>query len=149
MDSLILRQVPKERWGDILFECFSTDQDLIDEYHITSGTDVETCVKRTLTDLFLCKDLKIYAIYVNEKLAAYFGEEENCQLLFMTGFFIKPEFRNRFFVTKFWMNVRSVFDYATFYVGVYTKNKPALKFLNQEGEMVYQDKAITTFSVTS
>ena len=145
MDNLVVRQVKRENWEALLTTCFSSDNDLISKWHIESGTNVKTCVHRTLTDLLSC-DLNVFTFMVDDQLAAYFGKERCDGKEFMTGFFIMPQYRNRFFITQFWLKVRGFFD-EPFYSGIYTKNIPARKFLDREGEIVYTDEEVTLFQI--
>lgn len=151
MRYLTVYEVPQSQWEEMLTECFSTDSELIEKWHIESGTDVKTCVNRTLTDLLSCPVLTIYSLYVGDDFAGYFGREifehngEEYQT--MTGFFVMPQFRERNFITQFWITVRRTFEDYPFLVGIFTKNERASNFLQEEGEVVYQDEQITTIII--
>lgn len=147
MNILTVHQVPKEKWRDTLFYCFSTDKELIDKWHIESGSRLNNCVNRTLKDLLICDNLVMYIIMVDEVIAAYFCKEELYGLNAMTGFMIIPKFRNKDFITKFWIKVMGVFNIKEFYVGVYTKNEAAIKFLNKKGSVFIQDDIKTIIKI--
>lgn len=142
--NLAVHEVPQSKWKEMLERCFSSDPELIQRWHIESGTNVETCVNRTLTDLLSSPNLKIYSIEADNEFAGYFGKETLEEYRFMTGFFIMPRFRNRVFIGKFWKIARTIFKGHSFIIGIYTKNERARKFLLKEGELIYQDENITT-----
>ncbi len=130
-------------YKEFLFECFGTDPELIEKWHIESGTNLETCVERTFKDLQNNK-VKFYILIDNNNLIGYFGKEENNNSLYLTGFFIKPEFRTKEIVKKFWNCVNTEFMGDTFYCGIYKKNEPAYNFLlKNEGIKVWeQDNSV-------
>lgn len=120
----------QQDYKDILSECFSSDKDLLDKWHIESGTSLENCVNRTYNDL---KQLNIefYPLYEDSKLIGYFCKEEVYNLSFLTGFFIKPEYRKKEYIKEFWNIVNNKFNNKQFYAGIYEKNIPAINFLKR------------------
>ena len=77
-------------YKELLQECFITDIDLINIYHIEAGKGIEACINRTFDDLKLW-NVKVFGLYEDNEIVGYFGKEAN---IYLTGFFIKPEYRN-------------------------------------------------------
>lgn len=114
-------------YKNIILECFSTDKDLIEKWHIVSGSGLENCTNKTVDDLKEFK-VNVYKLTQDNKLIGYFGIENNTHL---TGFFIKPEFRNKEIIQEFWNIVDSKFN-NTYMIGIFKKNVPAMKFLEKK-----------------
>lgn len=135
--------IEANNYKDYLTECFATDKDLIQKWHIESGTDLETCVNRTFNDLQE-NNVKFFVLLENNHLIGYFGKELNNNSLYLTGFFIKPEFRTKENIRKFWDCINTEFMGGTFFCGVYKKNIPALNFLRRnEGIEAWGDDKVT------
>lgn len=121
-----MKAIEVKNYRDIILDCFSSDKALTEKWHIVSGSGLENCVDRTTNDL---KEFKVvfYKLTENEKLVGYFGIENGTHL---TGFFIKPEFRNKEIIKEFWNIVDSKFN-STYMVGIFKKNIPAKRFLEK------------------
>jgi hypothetical protein len=121
-----------DNYKHIIYDCFSTDKDLIEKWHIESGSTLENCTNRTYNDM-KDLDLKFNTIYKEDKLLGYFGKEKFNNMNFLTGFFIKPEYRNKDNIKEFWNIVNNTFENKLFYAGLYNKNVPAINFLTRNG----------------
>lgn len=117
-----------ENFKPLLKECFSTDDNLINLYHIKATKGLEACVTDTY-DLLKDCNVKIYALRNDKENIGYFGVEGGN---FLTGFFIKPSYRNKENIVEFWKIVDSYMP-SVYYSGVYKKNIPAVKFLSRRG----------------
>lgn len=118
-------------YKDLLNECFETDTDLLQKWHIESGNGLEQCVERTYKDL-KSANVAIFKLDYNNDLAGYFGIEGGN---FLSGFFLKPEFRKKPFVELFWSEVDKQFKDPIYYAGLYKKNTPAINFLSKRGKV--------------
>lgn len=117
---------------NVIYECFSTDQELIDEYHVEAGTDLDTCVDRTFKDLLTIKDLKFNTIIEDGKICGFFGVHDLGNITSMAGYFLKNEYRNKESVLHFWRLVEKTINKKEFLVGVYKKNTRAVRFLKKK-----------------
>lgn len=118
----------------ILAECFVSDNALLNQWHVRSGRGLEACVERTFEDL-KGADVTFFKVTEGTNLVGYFAKETPSRHDFLTGFFIKPEFRTKEAKAEFWNLVRSQMS-ARFYCGLYTKNLPANKFIKSSGGSV-------------
>lgn len=134
---MIKKQV--EQYYDLIKECFSTDPELLSTWHIESGKGIDSCTIRTCKDL-ADADVEIYALELDNKVIGYFGVELD---LFMSGFFIKPEHRNKEVIKEFWSVVDDHFE-DEYMVGLYKKNTPAIEFLKKKTPSYYEldDEAV-------
>lgn len=121
----------KSKWKDILRECFESDKDLIEKYHIVSGQGLEKCIEKTYEDLCQCEKLDFYTLEVDKKFAGYFGIEIYEEGYYLTGFFLMPDYRNSKFIKEFW---KIVYKFAKFkfICGIYKKNERAKRFLEKK-----------------
>lgn len=117
---------------ETLYECFKTDKDLIQKWHVDSGKGLDACVKRTYKDLKSAQ-VRVYELKKDSELFGYFGIEKES---FLTGFFIIPKFRTKDGVTMFWNEVDNKFKDPIYYTGLYNKNIPAIKFIEKRGKKV-------------
>lgn len=111
---------------DLIVNCYQTDNAFIKKYHELSGSTLSACVDRTVSD-FINNNVNVYKLTDKEDLIGYFGEHNN----WLTGFFILPNKRKQY-KTKVWNQVINHFD-KDFNVGILLKNKPARKFLLNNG----------------
>ena len=117
----------------ILEECFATDLDLLNRYHIEAPAPLVTCVNRTYKDLMSCPEIVFYKIFDLSRLIGYFCKEtDKYGNKYLTGFFLKPEYRNWDYIKEFWSIVNKEIgeDYS---VGLYEKNSRAVKFIERSG----------------
>lgn len=119
-------------YKNLLSEFFESDNELIEKWHIESGNGLKACINRTHQDLRVA-DVDFYVLIENNKNIGYFGIEKNT---FLTGFFIKPEYRKKECIQMFWNIVNNHFENKPFYCGLYTKNERALNFLFKAGAKV-------------
>lgn len=117
-----------DNYYDIILDCFLTDNDLINTYHIESGTSVENCAKRTSDDLKKGSNLDFFKVVKDSQVIGFFGSESIDDNKFLTGFFLKPEYRTKEGLTEFWSMIKSYFK-KDFLVGIYSKNTRAIEFL--------------------
>lgn len=118
-------------YKDLLKNCFSTDEQLIQVWHLEAGKGLESCVEKTFQDLQLYKT-QIFKLSNENELAGYFGKEVFNNNTFLTGFFLLPKFRNHEGRTNFWNSVESELT-KPYFCGLYEKNVPANKFIKSHG----------------
>lgn len=134
---------------EIIESNFKTDKDLLDKYHIASPCDAKTAAQVTVDDLqetqpdFLFYEIVDYdqnaqGKVVNERRVGFFGTESFKEDKFLTSFFIKPEYRKKEVVEKFWDLVGAAIGKRKYLTGVYAKNTRAINFLNKKGSMVME-----------
>jgi hypothetical protein len=124
----------------ILSQCFSTDDDLLNKWHIVAGKGQAACVEKTFLDLQDAK-VKFFKILHDESLAGYFCKEIFGDKQYLTGFFLMPEFRNEAMRLRFWAIIEMNFK-LPFYCGLYEKNVPANKFIQSQGGKLIKRVAI-------
>ncbi len=112
-------------------ECFATDQDLLDQWHIESGNGLENCVDRTMRDVAkFDHSFKFFTVHEGNSLVGYWGIEFG---QYINLIFVKPGFRTKDFMAKFWDEIKkSVCE--PFYTAVYSKNIPAIRFYGKLGK---------------
>lgn len=118
----------------VLNECFATDKALIEKWHISAPSDVDTCVRKTYYDLKNAPSLKFFVLYCDEpqEVIGFFGSEHVDGITFMTSFFIKPAFRNETVMDFFWQSVEKETG-MDYYTSVYAHNTRAQRFLEKKG----------------
>lgn len=122
---------------DILEECFATDLDLLNRYHIEAPAILSTCVKRTYDDLMACDDIVFYKVFENNNLIGYFcKEKDKYDNKYLTGFFLKPVYRKSEYVKRFWDIVDKEIG-EDYLIGLYEKNSRAVKFVERGGGEVF------------
>jgi GNAT superfamily N-acetyltransferase len=118
----------------VLNECFSTDQELLDKYHICAPADLNTCVRRTYYDLKNEKALRFFTLYcLTEDIAeliGFFGVSNLDGYEMLMSFFVKPRYRSKDVMEFFWKSVEEE-TRMDFYTGVYIHNTRAQKFLEK------------------
>lgn len=120
---------------ELLTKLFRTDSELLSKYHILAPNSAEVCAERTLKDLN-DSNVEIHLIKQNNEVIGYYGIEGSS---FLTGFFLTPEFRTPAVVELFWGRVEQHFE-KDYFVGLYTKNTRAIKFMNKKTTDKYETK---------
>lgn len=114
----------------MIHKCYESDVDHMLQYHIVGHEGIENCIYRTVSD-FAIWDVKVYSIHINNQFLGYFGEESMDGDKWLTGFFIMPDSRKHF-KREFWNVIKNHFN-NSFKSGLFGKNKPAKKFLINNG----------------
>ncbi len=122
---------PVTDYRPVIKKYFETDTDLLEKWHIRAPAELMECVNKTCRDLM---EVKQFTFYELDDIG-FFGKEEVYDLKFLTSFFIKPEYRNKETIAKFWQQVREIMG-ETFFSLVHPKNKPAIDFLKREGQLI-------------
>lgn len=114
-------------------ECFASDRELIERWHIAAGQGLQACIDRTMNDVkAFHPSFRFHRLEREGKLLAYWGTEFDH---YINLIFVKPECRNASFMKAFWEHVTSGLP-KTFYSAVYSKNRPAVGFyLRRGGEL--------------
>lgn len=127
----------KENMKSVILESFKTDQELIDTYHVVSGSGLDNCVNKTFNDLNKADpSFKFYLLEDNNKQLGFFGKEYSN---YLTTIFIHPDYRNKQSVSKIWNLIKNEFT-TPFYTAIYKKNTRALNFyLKNNGRIIRED----------
>ena len=104
---------------------YSSDDDLIEKFHIIAGSGLEACIDRTVDDL---KDFDVTYIFNKEELIGYFATETKAYITILIGFFIMPEYRKE---KKYWNEIiEALPEFAL--CGLYNKNTRAQRFFEKQ-----------------
>lgn len=122
-----------EMYREYLKNLFSSDKDFLMDFHNHNNLSLEECVDITLDCFKKASNFKLFEIKIDNKNIGFFGKEIYNNKEFLTGFFIKPEFRKKETINK----VVKDFIYPNFnngfFCGIYSKNKKAMKFIEKIG----------------
>lgn len=129
MDKVLIKN--KQELTDLITKCYESDPYFISNYHATHGYSLNSCVNTTINDLTNDCDVDVYALYNNNSLIGYFGEEKDGLDKWMTGFFILKDKRS-LFKKEVWDSIVNHFD-NNFLTCIYFKNESAKKFLTKNG----------------
>lgn len=129
----------------IIKECFSSDNELLEKYHIYSGKGIDSCVEKTFQDLSSLKDnYKFFKVISEDKLVGFFGIEKVENLIGLSGFFIKPEYRKN--KQEFWKLIKKEMNYKPFLCGIFKKNTRAINFLkSMSGKVILNTSEVLIF----
>lgn len=140
----------EKNYKPVLEDCFITDETLLSKYHIESGKGLDVCVNKTFNDFNKSYfPLTFYTLLNEEKIVGYFCVEHLEKIKCLSGFFIKPSFRNEAIKKEFW-NIVSKEMQNDFLCGLYLKNIPAIKFIEKKGgRPLYRDDESIIFYIRS
>lgn len=116
-----------------LRRAYSSDQALLEQWHVVAGSGLDACVKDTLsvltTDTF--PDFKFYVVEEGGSFAGYFGVEADGK--YLTTIFIDPKKRGKKY--DFW---GAILPYLSpeFCAAIYIKNRPCVRFYKKMGKFV-------------
>ena len=117
----------------IMQECFAADKDLLNKWHISAPASLEVCVEKTFNDMKkVDSSFQFFVAFVQGTLVGYWGVESGC---YMNLIFVKPEYRNKEFLTLFWNEIEARMG-DRFYTAIYSKNKPANDFYSKLGTTI-------------
>jgi N-acetylglutamate synthase-like GNAT family acetyltransferase len=120
----------------VIQECFATDKELIEKWHVLAPCDLESCVRKTYFDLRESPSLKLFTLHKRtddtDEVIGFFGREEIQDIKFLTSFFIKPKFRNKEVLSFFWDVVGKEIG-TDLFSALYSNNSRAQKFLERNG----------------
>lgn len=125
----------------VIKECFATDSELLDKWHIEAPASLDRCVRRTFNDLKNAPTIKMFVIKCAtedvSEVVGFFGHEKAMGANWMTSFFIKPKYRDKETFSFFW---NCVYDITgnEFFTAIYETNKRAKKFLEKNGFRLVQ-----------
>jgi N-acetylglutamate synthase-like GNAT family acetyltransferase len=122
--------------NQIIEDCFATDPELIEKWHLVAGDGLEACSKKTYEDMFEC-NVDFYCIEDNKNLVGYYGVENYDGMKFLTGFFIKPSYRNKEYIKEFWNMIDNKMN-DTYMIGIYNKNERAKNFLLKKTPIFFE-----------
>ncbi len=133
---------PESEYISILNDCFETDKELLEKYHVCAPTDLNTCVRKTYYDLKSAEGLKFFALHFtndeSDEMIGFFGviKEENYGVLFT--FFIKPNHRNQNTMDFFFNSIEKELG-MDYYSAIYLHNTRAQRFLEKNNFTVMNE----------
>lgn len=121
----------------LITECFASEEELYNKWHYRAGDGLEVCIDATYNDVKDLQDYTLYRMFIEDnKTIGMFGIESN---IYLTEFFVKPEYRNKEIISKFMKLVNSKLK-KTWCVAIYNNNTRAIDFL-------VKNSAIKTFEL--
>ena len=133
---------PETEYITILNECFDTDKDLLDKYHVCAPADMNTCVRKTYYDLKTAESLKFFVLHCTndetDDIVGFFGviKEEKYGVLFT--FFIKPKYRDQNTMDFFFDSIEKELG-MDYYSAIYLHNTRAQRFLEKNNFTVVNE----------
>lgn len=115
--------------------------------HKRAGTEEEN-IQDTLNSI--SESSEMFVVTVKEDMAAFFVKYKDESGLAVEGFHVHINYRTPDFLNEFWKIVKDEFA-GSFYIGIFDKNKPAIKHLVKQGatlinEVVDNDKKYFIFN---
>lgn len=123
-------RIASEQVCPLLVELFATDSELVNQWHIAAGQGLAACAQKTASDLIEL-NCQVYKLTLNDEAVGYFAHEKANNEDFLTGFFLKPSMRTSEHKAAFFKVIKETINRPTFFAGVYSKNVPAVKFLQK------------------
>lgn len=123
-------------YENVIRECYKSDSDLINIYHIKAGEGLESCVSDTVNELKnnTDKSFKFYSIQSQpDVFFGFFGIEHFDEVNYLTSFFLVPQFRIKDSKKLFWEIITSCFENTLFKTAINIKNIRGLNFCYEQG----------------
>lgn len=133
MTSFWVRQDNKDL-RSALRECFKSDPELLEKWHIAAPADLDACVEKTVEDAkaFDPGSFKFYRVFNKHEIVGYWGTEHGS---YINLIFVKPKHRTPEFMKMFWDAIQQSLVSDKFATAVYAKNKPAIQFYKKFGRV--------------
>jgi hypothetical protein len=114
----------------VIEKCYSSDEDLINIFHIIAPTTIKAAVIHTLGVFLQSENFKMYELTEKGAFVGYVGVSSNSQFRYVQGFFIMPEFRSKYIFSEFFKQIKHLCGESA-YIPVYEKNTRANLFLTK------------------
>ena len=121
----------KTELKQLILDCYKTDLPFLVDYHELASDSLSDCVDRTFHDFTLC-NVVINVLEDNNTCFGYFGCLNQNGQNWLTGFFLKPEYRTSEHKRNMWNIITNHLQHS-FKVGMLVKNERASKFLLKNG----------------
>lgn len=123
-----------EEVEEIIKDCFSGDEDLLNKYHIKAGHGLDECVSDTINVLknYTSFDFEFYKMEEEEPVG-FIGIEPS--LKYLTTFCVKKEYRGK---VDLWKHILELMG-DEFKCALYGKNTRAINFLLRNGCRVVKE----------
>ena len=108
-----------------------------------AGYNLEECVQDILDKFEELPDYKFIKVDEDE-LIGYFATTEINENPILFTFFVRPKFRTKEYLTKFWNKITEEFD-GEFLAGIYNTNEPAKKFLRRNSKLEFEIENVKFF----
>lgn len=139
--------INKSEYEETIKSLFSEDPLLINKFHINFGKGINSCVERTVSDMMSFENYILFGIKHEGKIISFFGKETINENDFLTGFFIKVNYRVKDFVLRFWEIVENTFKSKNLFSCVYEHNKRAIDFLSKKGSIFGKHNNVIIFKL--
>jgi hypothetical protein len=136
--SLFLTEIEnRDEIKDIVYECFSGDSDLIERYHIKSGSSLRDCAEDTFRVLKdeTTEDFRFYKVTDHKGvLCGFIGVDLiESDINNLTTFCLKPGYRSEENKEELWQLIMEIFRGGGFVCALYSKNERAINYLLKRG----------------
>lgn len=116
-------------------ECFATDPELLEKWHIAAPGTLDQCVEKTAKDAEgFDLSFRFYLAFVGEELVGYWGTEWD---RYLNLIFVKPNYRKPNFMKDFWKYIKRSMN-GRFATAVYARNLPAIGFYSKHGKKIQE-----------
>lgn len=132
---MILRKEEVEQYEELIGECFSEDEELIEEWHVAAGEGLDACVEDTIETLRTQahSSFRFFEVLEEDKRIGFFGTEHLHALGFLTTFFIRPKYRKKKYILAYWDLISRYFDCKEFTTAIWAQNARAYDHLLRLG----------------
>lgn len=115
---------------EIIYKCYSECPRSVELYHNYAGLDLSQLVDNFMEKINKLENFEFHDVYTKDNdLVGYYGVLQGFELPILWTFFVRPKYRK---TNILWENIEKGID-GNFIAGVFTSNKPAVKFLKNHG----------------
>ena len=128
---------------NIIQECYSECPRTQQLHQDFAGYSLEECAQDVVNKLSELEHYK-FVEYKEEELVGYYATTKIQDNNVLYTFFVRPKFRNKEVLTRFWDNIKKEFG-GEFTSMVYGSNEPAKNFLRRNCEFEYIIEGVSFF----
>ena len=129
---------------NIIKECYSECPRTQQLHQDFAGYSLDQCVDNIMENLNKLEDYEFIQFKENDELVGYFVTTESEGNYFMPTFFVRPKFRTKEYLTKFWNRIKEEFS-GDFMSMVYSTNEPGKGFLRKNSKFEKEIDKVTYF----
>lgn len=133
---------------DVIIECYSECPRTQNLHNDFSGFDVNQCLEDILVKLESYGDHDFFVVEKEGDIVGYFALGEDYNTDYLITFFVRPKYRNKSDLIKYWNQIKKELNYQDFMTGIFNSNTHAKNFLIKNGgELIYNDGKINYFNM--